>query len=75
MVTKEEQETDKEHECHKHEEKDVELCGPIWQVPLGEKQENKTLQKHGRLDRWIDGWIEHIISPTGKLMCYSSHLT
>lgn len=38
VVAKEEHETDKEHESHKHEEEDVELCRPVWQDPLGKRE-------------------------------------
>lgn len=40
MVTKEEHETDEEHDRHEHEEEDVELCSTVWQLSLGEKQES-----------------------------------
>lgn len=46
MVAKEEHETNEEHERHKHEEEDMELCGPIWQVPLGERnRRTRNLRK------------------------------
>lgn len=41
MVAKEEHETDEEHERNKHEEEDMELCRPIWQVPLGDRNERR----------------------------------
>lgn len=41
MIAKEEHETDEEHERHKHKEEDMELCRPIWQVPLGERNRRR----------------------------------
>lgn len=42
MVAKEEHKTDEEHDRHKHEEEDVKLCTPVWQISLGGR--NKRAQ-------------------------------
>lgn len=47
MVSKEEHETDEEHDRHKHEEEDVELCPPVWQFSLGERNRTATVETCG----------------------------
>lgn len=44
MVTKEERETDEEHNRHKHEEEDVKLCMTVWQLSLGEENRKATVE-------------------------------
>lgn len=74
MVAKQEHETDEEHERHKHEEEDMELCGPIWQKPHPELQEilkdccrDENAVKHGvgqeEKEKLVVGITDTVVHP------------